>query len=156
MPVGIANPYANLNLLVPEAHRSNLEQFSSRFTSDEGEKKDIDRSPFARYVDFWWAAIGVGYREGRLTDSSSTHKFVTGVIFNSDPWRIIHLELLAIAHTDSTDVLKTPGKVIDIANGYAATGLPLLVEKLVAKVEPIWDLSNYLRDIASGDGGLSI
>jgi hypothetical protein len=110
--------------------------------------KDIDRSPFDRYVDFWWAAIGVGVCEGRLTNTDDSDKFVTGVVLSQDPWRITHLELLAIAHKGSPDVINRPGEVIDIANGYAATGVPILVEMLLKKSEPIWEVSNYLKKLA--------
>jgi hypothetical protein len=32
--------------------------------------------------------------------------------------------------------------------GYAATGVPILVDILLKKSEPIWDVSNYLRKLA--------
>ena len=120
--------------------------YTRTMRTEEGAAKDVDRAPFDRYVDFWWAAIGVGVREGRMTELEDAHKFVTGVVLNQEPWRIIQLELLAIGQTGSTDVLKQPGQVIDIANRHAATGIPLLVEELVRKLEPIWDVSNYLRN----------
>ena len=39
--------------------------------------------------------------------------------------------------------------MIEIANGYAATGVPILVELLLKKSEPIWDVSNHLRKLAA-------
>jgi len=111
-------------------------------------KDTIDHSPFDRYVDFWWAAIGVGVSEGRVTKNDDAEKFVTGVVLSQDPWRLTHLELLAIAHTGSSEVIGRPGEVIEIANGYAATGIPILVDILLKKSEPIWDVSNYLQNLA--------
>lgn len=148
MPAGIANPYSNLELKIPKRYLEEFQKYTSRFKSEEGEAKDIDRSPFSRYVDFWWAAIGVGVCEGRTSPIDEAHKFVTGVVLSEDPWRITHLELLAMAHTGSPEVLIRPGEVVEIANGYAATGIPLLVEKLLPKLEPIWDVSNYLKELA--------
>jgi hypothetical protein len=149
MASGIANPYVAYELRIPKQYLEDFQKYTMTFRSEEGTPKDIDRSPFQRYVDFWWAAIGVGVREGRTSPIERPHKFIEGAILSQDPWRIIQLDLLAIAHTGSADVLRSPGDVVDIANGYAATGIPLLVEKLLPKLEPIWDVSNFLRDLGA-------
>jgi hypothetical protein len=148
MPAAIANPYVNSELKIPKQYFEDVKKYTSRFKSEDGTTKDIDRSPFDRYVDLWWAAIGVGVCEGRVSSTEDSEKFVTGVVLSQDPWRITHLELLAIAHTGSPDVVGRPGEVIEIANGFAATGVPLLVEILLKKSEPIWDVSNYFKKIA--------
>jgi hypothetical protein len=154
MPAAIANPYVNLLLKIPAQYSEDFKKYTSTFKTEEGAIKDIDRSPFDRYVDFWWAAIGIGVCEGRLSSTEDAEKFVTGVVLSQDPWRITHLELLAIAHTGSPDVVGKPGEVIEIANGYAATGVPILVEMLLKKSEPIWDVSNYLKKlVASQESG---
>jgi hypothetical protein len=133
MPAAIANPYVNLELKYPSQYSEDFKKYTSRFKSEDGSAKDIDRSPFDLFVDFWWAAIGVGVCEGRLSDTEKLEKFVTGVVLSQTPWRITHLELLAIAHTGFPDVIGRPGEVIEIANGYAATGVPILVEMLLKK-----------------------
>jgi len=142
----IANPYANLYLKIPKRYLEAFQTYTMTTRTEEGKPKDVDRAPFDRYVDLWWASIGVGVQEGRTSELADPHNFVTGVVLNQEPWRIIQLELLAIGQTGATDILKQPGQVIDIANRYAATGIPILVEELVRKLEPIWDVSNYLRD----------
>jgi hypothetical protein len=143
------NSAADIELKIPSQYSEDFKKYTSRFKSEDGSAKDIDRSPFDRYVDFWWAAIGVGVCEGRVSNTEDSEKFVTGVVLSQDPWRITHLELLAIAHTGSPNVIGRPGEVIEIANGYAATGVPILVEMLLKKSEPIWDVSNYLRKLAA-------
>ena len=148
MPAATANPYINLELKIPKQYFEDFEKYTSRFKAEDGSAKDIDRSPFDLYVDFWWVAIGVGVCEGRVSNTEDLKKFVTGVVLSQDPWRITHLELLAIAYTGSPDVIGRPGEVIEIANGYAAIGVPILVEMLLKKSEPIWDVSNCLRKFA--------
>lgn len=143
----IANAYVNLDLKFPNQYFEDVKKYTLRFKADDGSAKDIDRSPFDRYVDFWWAAIGVGVCENRITATDDSEKFVTGAVLNGDPWRITHLELLAIAHTGSADVITRPGEVMDIANGYAATGVPILVDILHKKSEPIWDVSKHLKKL---------
>src|SRR5690348_4936161 len=98
-----ANPYVNLELKIPSQFSEDFKKYTSRFKAEDGSVKDIDRSPFDRYVDFWWAAIAVGVAEGRVSGTEDAEKFVTGVVLSQDPWRITHLELLAIAHTKSTE-----------------------------------------------------
>lgn len=148
MPAAVANPYANLELKIPGRYAEDVEKYTSRFRPEDGSPKDIDRTPFDLYVDLWWAAIGAGVAEGRVSAPDDLRKFVTGVVLNQTPWRITHLELLAIAHTGSADVIGRPGEVIEIANGYAATGVPILVDILLKKTEPIWDVSKYLKELA--------
>jgi hypothetical protein len=147
MPPTFANPYVNLELKIPSQYSEDFKKYTSRFKSEDGSTKNIDGSPFDRYVDFWWAAIEAGVCEGRVSNIDDSEKFVTGVVLSQDPWRITHLELLAIAHAGSPDVISRPSEVIEIANGYAATGVPILVELLLKKSEPIWDVSKYLRDL---------
>ena len=143
----IANPYINSELKIPSQYLEDFKKYTTRFKSEDGSAKDFDRSPFDRYVDFWWAAIGVGVCEGRVDSPENAVKFITGVVLSQDPWRITHLELLAIGHTGSPDVIGRPGEVIEIANGFAATGIPILVEMLLKKSEPIWDVSNYVKKL---------
>lgn len=148
MAAATVNPYVNLELKIPSKYSEDFKKYTSRFKAEDGAPKDIDRSPFDRYVDLWWAAVGVGVSEGRLSSTDESEKFVTGVVLSQDPWRITHMELLAVAHVGNADVIGKPGEVIEIANGYAATGVPILVEILLKKSEPIWDVSNYLKGLA--------
>jgi len=90
----------------------------------------------------------IGVREGKRTKlaADAWHTFVTGVILSSDPWRIFHLELLAIAETKDAEILKNPTEIITMANEYAATGFPRLIEVMLGKSEPIWSASQFLKD----------
>ena len=143
--ITIANPYANLHLRIPEQDLSGFKRYTSTFRPTDGSKTDIDRSPFDRYVDLWWAALSVGVSEGRQSTPQKWHDFVTGVVLGQDPWRIRALELIAIAETENTEILDEPGQVIGIANGYAATGVPILLDAMTGQVDPIWAATAALR-----------
>ena len=153
MASGIANPYANLSLRIPEHEWEAVRKFTTTFKPDDGSKSDIDRSPFDRYVDLWWAALVVGVRAGFRTkiDAGSWHDFSPAVVFNQDPWRIRHLELLAIGETAGTNILEEPGQVILIANEYAATGIGLLIDRMTGQMEPIWAVTALFREMAEAD-----
>jgi len=144
--VAIANPYVNLPLRIPEHEWEPVRRFTTTFRSEDGMSADIDRSPFNRYVDLWWAALGLGVREGRQSVPPRWHDFVTGAVLNQDPWRIRHLELIALAE-EGPGVLEEPGKVIDIANKYAASGIAMLIDTMTGQTEPIWALTSLLRSL---------
>ena len=147
--VAIANPYVNAPLRIPEHEWDAVRRLTTTFRPDDGTRPDIDRSPFENYVDLWWAALCLGVREGRKSVPQRWHEFVTGVVLNQDPWRIRHLELVALAEEGPT-VLDEPGKVITIANQYAATGIGVLIDTMTGQTEPIWALTSFLRSIVEG------
>jgi hypothetical protein len=144
--IAVSNPYGNLDLRIPENEWDSFRVFTTTFKTDAGAPADIDRSPFNRYVDLWWAALCVGVHEGRRTIPSKWHSFVTGVVLNQDPWRIRQLELIAMAE-EGEDILREPGKVVMIGNEYAATGVPSLIDAMTGQIEAIWSVTTLIRSI---------
>lgn len=144
----LANPYGNLPLRIPMNEWNIVRKLTTTFRPDDGSPTDIDRSPFDRYVDLWWAALCVGVREGRTSVPSEWHEFVTGVVLNQDPWRIRQIELIALAKTQTPSVLEEPGRVIAIANEYSAAGMPLLLDAVAGHTEAIWAVTAFLRSLA--------
>ena len=146
--VAVANPYANLQLRIPEHEWEAVRRFTTTFRPEDGSDPNIDQSPFNRYVDLWWAALIVGVREGRRSKPLEWHDFTPAVVFNQDPWRIRQLELLALAEAGNTDVLDDPGQVISMANEYAATGIGILIDQMTGQTEPIWAVTSLFRSMA--------
>jgi hypothetical protein len=139
-------------LRVPESEWDAIKKFTGTFRSDDsGEKTDIDKAPFRRYVDLWWAGMCLGVQENRRTKPNTWHTFVTGVVLTSDPWRILHLQLLAIAVNGDTKILKNPGEIITMANEFAATGIPTLVDAMTGQSEPIWGASQLLSELGHSE-----
>lgn len=137
----VVNRYATQDLFVAKDHHEQMQSFVAR--------SEKDGHPFARQVDIWWAAIGVGVRIGHRTPlpegDKARVKFNNAAILNTDPWRITHLELLALAE-EGPDVLDDPSQVIQIASEYAATGLSWLIEKMLGEAEPTLTLMNRLDE----------
>jgi hypothetical protein len=146
--VAVANPYANLQLRIPEHEWEAVRRFTTTFRPEDGSEPNIDQSPFNRYVDLWWAALIVGVREGRRSKPAEWHDFTPAVVFNQDPWRIRQLELLALADAGDTDVLDDPGQIISMANEYAATGIGILIDQMTGQTEPIWAVTSLFRSMA--------
>ena len=141
----VLNRYANQDLFIAKNHHQVLGDFVSRSEGDE--------RPFSRQVDAWWAAMTLGVRQGRRTPlPPEVTKFNDGGILSSDPWRITHLELLAIAEA-GPEVLERPPEVIRIASEYAHTGFPDLLNHLVGQVEPTLNLMMRLDELAGASGG---
>lgn len=144
MPLNdIPNPFLNASLRIPERDWPMVEKFT---TTQQGQK-DPDKTPFRRYVDLWWAGICIGVQEGRRTELSTDqwHRFNDGTVLSTDPWRIIHLQLLAVGIEGDVKILDEPGTIIQMANEYAATGLPVLLDEMNRSTEPIMVASEYLR-----------
>lgn len=126
------NPFATLSIHVPKAYREELNLYSTTFASTDGRRKSHEDAPFNRYIDFWLLAAAAGAAEGhfRPVDTADRHDFITGVVFQRDLAAIEFLLLLAIGHTEDPFIVANPRKVIDIAEGYAAGGIPLVKDMM--------------------------
>ncbi|MCB1002901.1 MAG: hypothetical protein KDB35_01825 [Acidimicrobiales bacterium] len=150
------NPFANLDLHFPKAYWEDVK----RYTTTQGGDGDtsVESSPFKRYVDLWAAAIAVGAQEGAyvwIADKDAKHRFIQGSVLQGDLTRIEFLQLLAIGHSEDPYVVKDSRKVIEIAEAYAAGGLPILMEWLEGGVQsPMVSLTKnlirFLNDATPG------
>ena len=137
----IANRYATQDLFMSEDSHTRIADLVSR--------SEKDAKPFARQVDVWWMAIGIGVKIGdRTPTSNNAVKFNTAAILNSDPWRITHLELLALS-AEGEAVLENSSKVIQVASEFANTGLLWLSERLLGEAEPTLTLMNRIDEFLS-------
>ena len=73
-------------------------------------------------------------------------KFNDGGILASDPWRITHLELLALAD-GGEDALMSPSGVVTMASEYAHTGLVWIADALLGEAQATLRLMNRLGDL---------
>ena len=102
-------------------------------------------------VDLWFAGFALAVRKQLKYDNpikEKSHRFHTGVVFDGeDSWRIQFIMLVAIEKEGSLEIVKEPSKMMDIANGLAAAGVPQIVAMLRSgSLEPIWNLSESLDD----------
>jgi hypothetical protein len=142
------NPFQALDLKVPSEFHEDLTRYS-RSQSLAGEKKNPLDNPFDRYVDLWMLGVCLGAREGRTLEmkGNASHTFVTGVVLATDPDRIDLLELLAIGHTGDPFIVAEARQVIDLANGFAAVGVPMVIELLKSgRGRPLWNLTEAVLE----------
>lgn len=140
------NPFAGIDLIAPVEQREAYD----RYCQTAGHAV-IDQSPFPRMVDFWFAGLSVGARmrlEPVDLSRQDTFKFIEGSIFDRDSWRVQALMLIAIAVADSVEIVGEPRRMMAIANGLAAAGVPYVVDMLRdGDQDPIWNLSEALDDV---------
>ena len=136
----ILNPYANQDLFWPsEFHQNHVKALQGQ--------GDV-RKPFQRQIDLWWCALCLGVKIGqrtRLGPKAKRVKFNDGGILSSDPWRITHLELLALAEFGE-EGLDNPSGTIQMASEYAATGARVIGEICMGAAEPTLTLLTRLSD----------
>src|SRR4051812_16337001 len=122
------NPFAGIDMIAPVEQREVYDRYCQT-----GGRAVVDQSPFPRMVDFWFAGLAVAARKGLTPIDLSklnTFKFIEGSILDRDSWRVQALMLIAIAVEDSVNIVGEPRKMMAIANGLAAAGIPEVVEML--------------------------
>ncbi len=153
------NPFINIDLRLPNAFFEEVKRYCQ--TRPEGGKADPTQSPFPRYVDFWFLAVCVGSAQTtKLPDepAGGWRGFITGSEgLGSDGWRVDLLELLAIAAKDDAAIVGEPRQVLDVANRYAAAGVPQVLEWLKSgQSDPIDNVLDRLRQrfgLVPAEGG---
>ena len=137
------NPFANLDLHIPAVYLDDVK----RFTTSQGGSGDtsVETTPFIRYVDLWAAAVAVGAEAKAFVSTNERHRFIQGAVLQGDLTRIEFLQLLAIGHTGDPYVVKDSRQVLDIAESYAAGGLPIIIEWMNTGVQaPVVSLTKNL------------
>lgn len=120
--------YGNQDLWLPKG-------FHHEFVHDL--VRVVDSPTFSRQVDLWWYALGIGVsvtRRTPLPHRDDIVKIHDGVVLETDPWRITHLELLVLAE-EGQEAATNPVAVIQIANEYVMTGCNILAPTLRGLVD---------------------
>ena len=143
------NPFTGVNLAAPSDQRVYYDLYCQ--TQTQGQP-NVNQSPFPRMVDLWFAGLSFAARKELKPVNLSkqqTGKIIDGSIFNSDSWRVYTVMLVAIAVEGNVEIVSEPRRMMDIANGLAAAGVPHIVEMLRhdRDQDPIWNLSNSLDEI---------
>ena len=145
------NPFAGIYLVYPVEQEPEYH----RYCQTRG-REPIDQSPFGRMVDLWFAGLSVATREGLPPidlSGKKTSNMIQGAIFDGkDSWRVQFLMLVAIAIEDDVIVVERPNRMMAIANGLAAAGVPHVVEMLQSGEQlPIWNLTDALETMLKSD-----
>ena len=143
------NPFAGIDLIIPIDQREVYDRYCQ--TQTRGLTTSIDLRPFPRMVDLWFAGLSLAARK-QLTpvdlSGQRTVKFHEGSVLDSDSWRVQTIMLVAIATDGNVEIVGEPHRMIALANGLAAAGVPYIIEMLQdGDQDPIWNLSESLHEI---------
>ena len=143
----VHNPFQTVEIRVPDRFHPELRRYCQGSIAGAS----IDMSPFPRMIDFWFLSICVAVRlelePANIGKEKDTTKITDGTIFMSDPWRIHTLMLIAVGKTNDEQIVSDPWKMIALANGLAAAGLPMVIEMLEGKSDTIWNLSDAVSTL---------
>lgn len=144
------NPFSSMNLISPTTQRDDYNRYCQTATTTSP-----DNSPFPRKVDMWIAGLSIAARQKippiELT-KEDTVDIINGSIFSTDSWQIQLVMLVSIAIEGTVDVVLNPRRMMDIANGLAAAGVPIIIEMLNnGGQNPLQNLSNALDDLFRSD-----
>lgn len=145
MPPRLHNPFSTVALVRPVDQGDDYRMYCHT----KSQRSAIDRCPFPRMVDLWFTGLSLAARKQLPPVELSglkTSEFVDGTVFDRDGWRIQFLMLVAIAVAGDVAVVREPHKIMKIANGLAAAGVPLVTDMLRSS-EPIWSLSDALEEV---------
>ncbi len=144
--VDLIAPYANQSLHLPR-------EFDGEFSELLVSGKDGSDKPFARKVDLWWLTICIGARLGhhRPISKDRVHFNTVGQIFGNEPWRVTHMELLALGR-EGEDCLQRPGRVVEIAEEYGMVGISWITDRLRGANNAAIKLLIELDALGSGGG----
>ena len=147
-----SNPFQAIDISVPIEYHEAFERYSQRSAN-----AIPDESPFPRMIDLWFLAVCVAARlelDPVDTSKHETRKIIDGSIFSSDPWRVEMLMLIAIGRADDVTVVSEPRKVLALASGLAAAGLPRVLEMLTeGEAQSIWNLSDAIDTMLGAKEG---
>lgn len=135
--------YVNQDLHLPK-------DFDNEFSDLLVDGKRGSEKPFPRKVDLWWASICIGAALGQYHQVAKVRtKFHTGQVFANEPWRVAHMELLALAR-EGEQALKRPARVVEIAEEYGMAGIDWFTQRLRGSTRPSIKLLMEMEEV----GGL--
>ena len=137
------NPFRNMKIIAPRMQQEDYDHFCQT-----GQGAKAHNTPFPRKVDLWFAGLSLAVRkklEPIVPKKKDTVSIISGDVFNTDGWQAQAIMLIAVAVEDDLEVVLNPRRMMDIANGLAAAGVPYIIEMLNSgNDEPIWNLSDAL------------
>ena len=142
------NPFNTIALVRPIEQEDDYRLYCQTKTV----RSSVDRCPFGRMVDLWFAGMSLAARKELAPVGLAglkTQEFIDGSIFDRDSWRIQVLMLVAMAVENDVGVVLDPHRMMRVGNGLAAVGVPLITDML-RDAEPIWGMSEAVESILAG------
>ena len=148
------NPFRGLQIISPITQQEDYDYYCQAGQP----RAKADRSPFPRKVDLWFAGLSLAARQNlkpmdlKKLKKKDTTSIISGAIFDTDGWQAQAIMLIAIAVEGKLEVVLNPRRMMDIANGLAAAGVPHIIRMLNEGAEnPIWNLSDAFEKLLKSE-----
>ena len=139
----------SVRLAFPSSLHEKATSLCRRSKDESGQSRLPQNSPFERMVDLWMLCVIIGRAEGRFEPDVELKEFIGGDIFHGDMTRISIALAIALAHENNDiSVLDDAKKILTICNGYAAGGLPIILEAADSGASKT--IENIYKSITSG------
>lgn len=146
------NPFRNMTIISPRTQQEDYDHYCQT-----GQGAKADNTPFPRKVDLWLAGLSLAVRKNLKPmdlKKEKTVSIINGDIFNTDGWQAQAIMLIAIEVEGDLEAVLNPRRMMDIANGLAAAGVPHIVKMLSEGHEKaIWNLSDAFEGVLQSDTG---
>ena len=147
------NPFRNMTIISPITQREHYDHYCQT-----GQGAKADKTPFPRKIDLWFAGLSLAARKNlepmvlKKLKKEEKVDIISGDIFNTDGWQAQAIMLIAIAVDDDLEVVLKPSRMMEIANGLAAAGVPYIVKMLnEGSDSPIWNLSDAFEKLLQSE-----
>ena len=147
------NPFRGMQIISPITQRDDYDYYCK--AGQPRAKSEL--SPFPRKVDLWFAGLSLAARKqfkpiDLTKKKKDTVSIISGDIFDTDGWQSQAIMLIAIAVEGNLEVVLNSRRMMDIANGLAAAGVPHIIKMLSAGPEKaIWNLSDAFEKLLQSD-----
>jgi hypothetical protein len=155
----LVNPFQSQQFHVPQARHDFLRSLSAQQGGDDPGRVAGSDIPFPRMVDAWLLAVAIGRADGAFTRVGAGGvelKAVTALnVLNSHQGAVAFLMHVAVAHEGDAYVVQDPGKVVQIADGYAVSGFESIHEMIGSGStgSRVLNLSRALTERYAGTAG---
>lgn len=125
------NIFAGQDIYLPLKYQAYFHQYS--LTRIDGANNDPEDSPFPRMIDMWFLAFCLAVKDGldpTYEIAGEKYKAIEGVVLGSDGWRSNLIQIIVLTLTEEIELIISPREMLNIANAYAITGLPILINLL--------------------------
>ena len=141
------NPFASYNVEVSKECHEQIKKFCQ--TGGSGVNHEF--APFPRMVDFWYFCFMVAVKENYEPKdlNSGSVNITPASILSSNPSRILHIQMVFLAHKGSIEEMLEHKKVFDFANKKANAAVNHVLTMLNDKDDnPLWMLLDYVEESA--------
>lgn len=138
------NIFAQYQIEMPKIYQDQIK----RYVSTSGQNESRENAPFERQVDFWFMALCIAFNE-ELTPikEKETYNATTAEILSRDNFRITQMQMIALAMTQTEEILLEPKKMFDTCIDLANAGIPKLLGILGdTEASPLWNIYYQLED----------